>query len=154
MKIQRPFVVGLCLVAGLSRPLLGAEEEQIVIEDLSLTELRAEIEKIQNEMYRVFNQLNEDDDYDIVCHSYTPTGSNITQRACEPQFMIERRGRNASDYQSGTDDLLTSEGLMAELQPEFNQLTEKMNAVAAESRYFVELNQILGMLRQRLQEIE
>ena len=45
------------------------------------------------------------------------------------------------------------DALMASLQPEFRELTEKMNAVAAENQYFKELNQVLSMLNERLAEI-
>ena len=130
-----------------------AEEEQIVIEDLSRAELRAQIERIQNEFYRGFNTLNEDDNLDIVCHSYKPTGSNINEEACEPQFVIDRRAENASDARRNLDVLLTPQSLQSDLAAEYEQLTAAMNAVSAESDYFKELNLILGVLRERLEEI-
>lgn len=153
MKRLMMLMAGTLLLAALARPGYGADDGQIVIEDLSIPQLRAEIEKIQNEIYRVFNAQNTNDDFDIVCHAYVPTGSNISQEACEPQFVIDRRGENAKDYREGTDDLLSQQGLIAELQPEFQELTDRMNAVAKDSQYFRELNQIVGMLRERLQEL-
>jgi hypothetical protein len=147
------------LTAGLVIPFVlpvtssAAEQEPIVIEDLSRRELRAEVEKIQNEIYRVFNQLNEDDNFDIICHVYVPTGSNIANEACEPKFMIDRRGKNSQDYHAGTDELLSSDALRRDLHSEFEQLTVKMNEVAAKSEYFRELNQIVAMLRARQQEL-
>jgi hypothetical protein len=130
-----------------------AEEDQIIIEDLPPSELRAQIERIQTEFYRVFNTLNDDDNLDIVCHIYTPTGSNINKEACEPQFVIDKRSQNASDAQRNMDVLLTPQSLNADLTNEFEQLTEAMNAVSASSDYFKELNLILGVLRERLEEI-
>lgn len=131
-----------------------ADQEQIVIDDLSKPELRAEIEKIQDEFYRVFNSSNADDEFDIICHDYTATGTNIPERACEPQFMIKRRGQNAKEYQDGIDELLSQSALLDELSVPLAQLTEKMNAIAAENEYFRELNQILQMLRARMSELE
>ena len=132
---------------------LNAAEEQIVIDDLTPAQLRAEIEKIQTEFYRVFNLENDDPDLEIVCHDYVPTGSHITQQACEPQFVIDRRGQNANDTRFSVDTLLDAKGLQNELSAEFTMLTEAMNALAAENRYFRELNEILGMLRGRLNEL-
>jgi len=131
----------------------AAEQEQIVIEDLSLSELREQIDIVQNEVYRVFNSANDDDDFDIICHRYKPTGSQISQDACEPQFMITRRADNVREWQFGNDVLMEQNELLAALQTEFSELTNKMNAVAAESDYFRELNQVLGMLNDRLLEI-
>jgi len=131
----------------------GAEEEQIVIEDLTVPQLRDEIEKIQDEYYAVFNRLNENDDFDIVCQKFTPTGSNIPQTGCEPTFVTRRRGENASDYRTGSDDLMTNDALIQELQPEFEQLTAMLNQLATSNDYFRELGQILQMLRGRLNEL-
>jgi len=154
--MKKPLILtaGLSLLLVFSSLASGAEEEQVVIDDLTIPQLRAEIEKIQNEFYRVFNSMNEDDNFDIICHKYTETGTNISDRACEPRFMIDRRGENAKNYQAGIDDLLTPDMLVAELQPEFAKLTEKMNEVARQSDYFRELNQILGMLRARMDELK
>ena len=55
------------LMAG-PMPVARADEDQIVIEDLSRAQLRAEIDKIQKEFYRVFNAANDDDKLDIICH--------------------------------------------------------------------------------------
>ena len=131
----------------------AAEEEQIVIEDLTVPQLRAEIEKIQDEYYAVFNRLNEDDDFDIVCQKFTPTGTNIPQVGCEPTFVTKRRGESANDYRTGGDDLLSNEALIKELQPEFEKLTSMLNDLATSNQYFRELSEILQMLRGRLAEL-
>ncbi len=130
----------------------AAEEEQIVIEDLTVPQLRAEIEKIRDEYYAVFNRVNEDDDFDIVCQKFTPTGTNIPQVGCEPDFVTKRRSESANDYRTGGDDLLSNEALIKELQPEFERLTGMLNDLATSNQYFHELSEILQMLRGRLAE--
>ncbi|MGB4248145.1 MAG: hypothetical protein WBJ75_10535 [Pseudohongiellaceae bacterium] len=161
MKIQQMVFGGLlgwsltalALTALIATPAVNGAEEQIVIEDLTVPQLRAEIEKIQTEFYRVFNTLNDDDEFDIECQKFTPTGSNIPETGCEPNFVSERRGENANAYRAGTDELMTSDALIKELQPEFEQLTAKINELSAENQYFQELGQILNMLRARLNEL-
>lgn len=157
MNIQR-IVFGACVALGLTAlsasPMVnGAEQEQVVIEDLTVPQLRAEIEKIQTEFYRVFNTLNENDELDIVCQKFTPTGSNIPQVGCEPNFVSARRGANANDYRLGTDELIGNDALIKELRPEFEQLTAMMNEMASKNEYFQELGEILQMLRGRLNEL-
>ena len=153
MKNTVFLMIALFSLGGFTGVGIAAEQEQIVIEDLSLSELREQIEIVQNEFYRVFNTVNDDDSFDIICHRYTPTGTNISQEACEPQFVIDRRAENAREWQFGNDVLMEQDELMASLQPQFELLTEKMNEVAGESQYFRELNQVLGMLNERLEEI-
>ncbi len=154
----RKIVLGAWVVLGLTAisnapMVVGAEEEQVVIEDLTAPQLRAEIEKIQTEFYRVFNTLNENDEFDVVCQKFTPTGTNIPQLGCEPNFVSKRRGDNANDYRLGADELINNEALIKELQPEFEQLTAMMNEIAGKNEYFKELGEILQMLRARLSEI-
>ncbi len=157
MNIQR-IMLGACIVLGLTAlsaaPVVNAAEEaQVVIEDLTVPQLRAEIEKIQTEFYRVFNTLNENDEFDVVCQKFTPTGSNIPQIGCEPNFVSKRRGANANEYRLGTDELIGNDALIKELQPEFEQLTASMNEISTKNQYFKELGEILRMLRGRLNEI-
>ena len=84
---------------------------------------------------------------------YTPTGSHISQEACEPNFLIEARANNAKNYQEGTDELLDTKGLLAEVEPEFQEFNEAMTALSGEYDYFRELNIILSVLRERMEEL-
>lgn len=131
-----------------------SEEDLIVIDDLSRAELRAEIEKIENAFYRVFNANIDDEKLKVECSDYTPTGSRIEQRACEPKFVVDARNENVRNWQNVTDVLLTSEDLQAGLGSEFEELTVAMNQVLQKDQYFRELNSILKMLRGRLAELD
>lgn len=130
----------------------NAAEDQIVIEDLSPAQLRAEIKKIESEVYRVFNAENENDELDIICRKYKPTGSNIRKEACEPKFVTDKRAENASDAQKGIDSILMPKELQNSLKPELEAFAEAMNALVKENQYFGELNAILGALREQLEE--
>ena len=152
-RVLEGFVTILLTMLLASVQVHAAEEEQIVIEDLTVPQLRAEIEKIQDEYYAVFNRLNEDDDFDIVCQKFTPTGTNIPQVGCEPAFFTKRRSESANNYRTGGDDLLTNDALIKELQPEFEKLTAMLNELATSNQYFRELTEILHMLRGRLAEL-
>ena len=153
MKSSTILITVLFMLGGFFNSALSAEQEQIVIEDLSMSELRQQIDIVQKEFYRVFNTLNDDDEFDIICHRYTPTGTNISQEACEPQFVITRRALNVREWQSGNDVLLEQDELMAALELEFAELTQKISAVATDNQYFLELNQVLGMLNERMAEL-
>jgi len=147
----------LVLLSTLLLPLFSnftvAAEEQIFIDDLSAPQLRTQINKIQEEIYRVFNASNEDKEFAIVCHDYLPTGTSIKREVCEPQFVINRRTENTRSARRGAMPLLTPLQLQGALSGEFQALTDKMAALSAASEYFGELNSILRMLNVRLEEI-
>ena len=127
-----------------------AAEGQVVIEDLTPSQLRREIKKIETEFYRVFNASVEDEKLAIICYDHLPTGSNIKKEKCEPQFAIDKRSKNVNDAQFGTDVLFTAKTMQRELSEEFAALTEAMTNLAVENEYFAELNSILAALRNEL----
>jgi hypothetical protein len=125
-----------------------ATEGQIVIEDLTPSQLRGEIKIIETEFYRVFNRSIENENLAIACYDHISTGSNIKAEACEPQFVIDKRGYNANDARLGYDLLLTPPDLQSILAAEYDALSAAMPELSAQSEYFRELNRILSALRE------
>lgn len=140
------FCSGLLLALPFTQTL--AAGGQIVMEDLTPSQLRGEIKKIETEFYRVFNRSIEDKNLAIVCYDYTPTGSNIKAEACEPQFVIDKRGNNVNDARLGYDLLLTPTDLQSVLAAEYDAFSAAMSELSAQSEYFRELNSILSALRE------
>ena len=56
-----------------------AQEDPIVIDDLSLSELNDQIERVEDEFYRVFNLSIEEEHLKVECADWTPTGTHIAQ---------------------------------------------------------------------------
>ncbi len=147
-------IVVVCLLGLFSwSAALQAAEGQIDIDSLSIAELRSEIDKIEAEVYRVFNLRTADESLHVTCSRYTPTGSNISRETCEPNFLILARAENAKNYQDGTDELLDTEGLLAETSTDFERFNAAMSVLTEEYDYFRELNMILAILRQRMEEL-
>ncbi|PCH62342.1 MAG: hypothetical protein COC19_03035 [SAR86 cluster bacterium] len=61
------------------------------------SDIAALIKEVEEGFIERFNELNLDDDYDVKCFRFTPTMSHISQRSCEPKFLIEGRAADASD---------------------------------------------------------
>ena len=151
--MKRLLAVTCCLFLLPFATVLQAGDDLIDIDAMSVPELRGEIEKIEKEIYRVFNARTEDESLHISCNRYTPTGSHRSRETCEPKFLIAARAANAKGYQDGTDGLLGPEGLVAETSTDFDRFNAAMEALTEEYDYFRELNIILGVLRQRMDEL-
>ena len=134
--------------------LISAQEEPIVIDDLSLSELNDQIERVEDEFYRVFNLSIEEEHLKVECADWTPTGTHIAQRACQPHFLTQARNQNLRDWNNQMDVIASPEQLRVRLAAEFEELTAAINEVLEENQYFRELNAILRMLRERTQEID
>ncbi|MYJ97048.1 MAG: hypothetical protein F4053_16155 [Proteobacteria bacterium] len=107
-------------------------EEIVVTAPRTLRSLRAEIDEVQDRAFALFNELNVDNDYDIVCRRETPTGSHIPVRVCRPRYVDRLEAEAAQDFLAGDayfdpgGDILYHEDIlrqkiarMAEEDPDF-----------------------------------
>lgn len=131
----------------------SAIEQIIVIGELSKPAVRAQIIRVEDDIYRFYNARNENNKLNIECRKVALTGTRIAQRVCEPVFWTEARAREIQNFRqefSGTPEL---ENLSVKVIPE----TEEMNAVYAEliQKYpaFAEALAILEDLKVRLEEL-
>lgn len=88
-----------------------AIEQITVTGERSLLTMRNEIERIEEDMYRRFNELNNSDELDIFCVSERRTTSHIIQRTCEPVFLTKLKKENAQSAVSEMRNAFTDEGM-------------------------------------------
>lgn len=94
-KFALPSLPALAACLLLPPSWLGAQEpgepaipEEIVINaPESLRDLRLEIRQAQIDMFNVFNELNDDDKFDVHCYYERRRESKIRQQVCRPVFM-------------------------------------------------------------------
>lgn len=113
----------------------GPVEEVIVTAPRSLRSLRAAIEDAEDIAFSMFNELNTDDDYDIVCYREEPTGSRISYRNCRARF-VDRLLRESTEvsFSLGVSQPLP----LQEIQRHMQVLSEKIEALAREHPGFLE----------------
>ena len=117
-------------------------EEIIVTAPRTLRSMRADIVEVQDRAFALFNELNADNDYDIVCRRETPTGSNIPVRVCRPGYIDRLEAEAAQDFLAGDvyldpgGDIMYHEGIlrqkiarMAEEDPDFHHALAEFHRV-------------------------
>jgi hypothetical protein len=106
--VQRSLTCAIVGVAAGASALVLAQQpveepEEIVVRGKPLNRYRAEIELARDEMIRIFNEANEDDDNDVRCRYEAPTGSRIPQRVCFSAAQDRASANAALDFlQEGT----------------------------------------------------
>ena len=100
-------------------------EEIQVLGSRTLYSIRMEIVDEENKIFSMFNELNSDDDFDILCDNIAPTGSHIKQRVCEPRFVTETRARMAQDFMLGIGALNESSDLGVETKLQQDELEKE-----------------------------
>ncbi|NIP19466.1 MAG: hypothetical protein GWM87_15880 [Xanthomonadales bacterium] len=82
---------------------------EIAPEELSLRELRREVIRAEDEVYRVFNELNLDDEYDIICRREKSVSSHFSRRVCQARLFRENVEERAHDFpEQGVHEAATS----------------------------------------------
>jgi hypothetical protein len=118
--------------------------EELVVPGRRPENLRVEIERLEVAVYQRFNALNTNDEYDIHCVERAPTGSNIPQRTCAPNFVIMAESRDAKkllhDGRTGMGNMGSNSNRAQQrqlLEQKSRELTEEMQRIAREDEQFM-----------------
>jgi hypothetical protein len=72
---------------------LAGEEEQeldeVIVSGMTLRQMRDAIVAAEQRFYDLYNELNQDDDFDVHCREHAPLGTRIKQRQCLIAFQEE-----------------------------------------------------------------
>ena len=136
---------------------LGANEpeieEIIVIGELSRQGVRAQIIRVENDIYNFYNERNGNPELDIECRKVALTGTRIPQRVCEPLFWTKARSRQVQNFIYDWSGIAELEDMSEDVLQE----TEEMNRIYAEliQEYpsFAEALLVLEDLKARLEEL-
>ena len=135
--VQRSLAFAIVsLAAGLSDRVLAQavdEPEEIIVRAKPLRQYRLEIELARDEMIRLFNEANEDDDNDVRCRYDAPTGSRIPVRVCFSAAQDRASAKAANDF---LQDLRRGTGSVS--QGAATGMAEAQNAAGGEARAMVE----------------
>ena len=155
--MKRIFFTLAFLLSG--QPVWGQEagengiEEIIIIGELSRSAVRAQIVRVENDIYRFYNEHNGNQKLDIECREIALTGTRIKQRVCEPVFWTEARAQTTQEFFQEFTASIDLENLSEWVEQE----TGEMNRVYAEliQKYvsFAEALLILEDLKARLEEL-
>jgi hypothetical protein len=73
-------------------------DDEVIVTGKRLGELRVEVEKARERAWDIFNAINSDNDFDVVCQDETRTFSHARQRICQPRFEGRITSAAAKEY--------------------------------------------------------
>lgn len=129
------------------------EIEELIIPGRVPENLRVEIERLETAVYEQFNALNSNDEFDIHCLVQARTGTNIPQRTCAPNFVIQSESRSAKklldDGRSSATNNANFDEYTRWMEEKSRELTTEMQRIARENerffRYLARLNELKQM---------
>lgn len=132
----------------------GDDEDLIIISELSRSEVNAFIIEAEDQLYKLFNANNENDANDIHCTKVKSTGSNISKRVCEPNFLVNARTNNRTDLKDSFALSETQRAVNGSMQEEYKQLQSEMEALTESNQQFREISLILSQLNAHKKKLD
>lgn len=137
--------------------------EIIVTPTFKRSDIRDLISKLEEDFIDRFNELNTDDDYDVVCYNFTATNSHIRSRTCEPNFLTDARGNNASEAAFALSQAVTAQDLYEififtpkmlrkEVHREYDTLRQKLEDITRSDQSLRSMALELDKLNSRLKD--
>ena len=103
-------------------------DEITVVGARTLGAMRAKVTMAEDQVYALYNDLNEDDGYDIICKRETRIGSQIPKRVCLARMYREALAEETVDEDSG----FITAGRVTRSSRHQRILQEKMRTLARE----------------------
>ncbi|MEX2132490.1 MAG: hypothetical protein WD772_13490 [Pseudohongiellaceae bacterium] len=145
-------------------------EEITIVGERTLLTMRHQIEREEENLYSLFNDLNSSDDMDIICRMVKKRLSHISERVCEPMFLTKQRTESNRNSMSDMRQAWSDEGIdpvlfmnaletmeseveiIQKVEPQYEALSEEMLRIAQENPdYFARLQKI-GAMKTELEQ--
>jgi hypothetical protein len=72
--------------------------DEVIVRGRRLTELRFEVQRAREHAYDIFNEINSNDDFDVLCRDETRYFSHSKRRVCRARFENRISGNAAKEY--------------------------------------------------------
>lgn len=135
--------------------------EVVVNPTASISNLRNLFVHIEDDFFSKFNELNTDDEYDVHCYKFVPTGSHIPKRVCEPVFFMATREENAAEYAFNLGGcntcrkplpwLMNQSKIRHDTAPSFEILQEKLESFYKTDAEFNAIGEAMARVKARIE---
>ncbi len=128
-------------------------KEEAPIEEIQVfaakpaSQIRREIQKVDSKIYSMFNELNDDDGFDIVCRRRAPIGSQIPIKSCKARLYWQALSEATEDDDGGLD----LRSVVSNKSDYAAELREKMFQLATEN---TALMNVLVKRRELVKQLE
>ena len=143
-----------CYQSSIGQQVSGSDiEEIVVIAELSKPAVRAQIIRVEDDIYRFYNARNGNNKLNIKCRNVALTGTRISQRVCEPVFWTEARARETQHLVQEFTGIVELENLSDQVGTEMEAMNEVYAELIQQYPTFAEALAILADLKARLTEL-
>jgi hypothetical protein len=105
-------------------------EDIVVVGQKSMTSLRREVFQAEEDFYSLYNELNDDREYDVSCFYERATGTNIKNHVCRARFVTKAYSAHAARNRNDVTRVANQDAnpVMAEKTAKFQEKLETLVA--------------------------
>lgn len=134
MRAGKPYslMVAITSVLLLAQAAFAAspatELDEVEVVGKKLRTLLAEANAAEDRYYRRFNELNDDDRFDVTCARHKEIGTNVPKRECRAQMYVDTQTAAAEDFfesvkvGNSRSTALRSTWILADIQAEYRKV--------------------------------
>lgn len=97
-------------------------DEVVVVGEATLDDLRLKLYSAETNVYDLFNDLNDQSEFDVICVKKAPVGTHIKQRYCEPKYVQQLSNEALRERRSNQ----VSKSQLRKKQEEFQSIMEEL----------------------------
>jgi len=94
--------------------------DEVVVKGTRLWKLREDMVKTEEKFYALYNELNENDDFDVNCQMEAPLGTRLKKRVCRIAFYEDAEAEAAQAFLRG-DMAIDPQTVMLERQADYQK---------------------------------
>ena len=149
-------MLALCAV-GISLPLAANGQEVkpmdniVVTGEKSRSEMRRDVFEAEENFYSLYNQLNDEEEYEVRCFYETPTGTRIKNHVCRAKFVSDAYSRRAARGR-GDHTRIANQSADSEFAAKSARFQEKLETLIDENAELAEALVKYNMARARFME--
>lgn len=112
-------------------------DDIVVVGKKSLGDLRRDVFEAEEDFYALFNQLNDEPDYNVRCFYEKATGTNIKNHVCRARFVSKAYSSHAA-RNGGDLSRVANQDVNPQFAAKTEQYQEKMETLVAENPNLME----------------
>ncbi len=127
-------------------------EEITVVGDETVPRLRHQLRRIDQEFFKLYNELNSNDELDMICKRETRIGSQIPRTVCKSRRHRELQSERAQDvFEEDGAYFAVSQSWRSK---HYKEVRENVTRVLGESAELTKIMQNRAELRRRIQTLK
>ena len=99
-------IVAVAPAVAAPAPVAGSDDELQELDEVEVTgtrlwKMRQQLVELEDRFYALYNELNENDDFDVTCRMEAPLGTRLRKRNCKVAYVEDAEAEQGQAFVRG-----------------------------------------------------